>query len=191
MFKQIVSAPLIILALLSIYFGSYLPLSKSKRYIASIRTANQVRNLDEFKAHFDKVLKYYSPVGGEEVVKFLSSDILGMVSGQDQPEAIAKELASYIEPHLFKNNVRHQLTGAYIYQNLLNRFGRVEYYQKTEEHYLNAFRIGPKLPPVLYGLLNLYRMSGDKNKIKEIASAILSYWPDDKEVAALLEEVNK
>lgn len=190
MFKQIISVLLMILALLSIYFGSYLPFSKSKRYIVSIRTASQIKNLDEFKAHFDKVLKYYSPVGGEEAVKFLSNDILGIIAGQDQPEAIAKELALYIEPYLFKNNVRHQLTGAYIYRNLWDRFGRAEYYQKAEEYYLNAFRIGPKLPPVLYGLLDLYEAGGNKDRFKEIASTILGYWPDDVKVRSRLDALD-
>jgi len=56
------------------------------------------------------------------------------------------------------------------------------YEEKTEDYYLKAYAIGPKLPPVLYGLADLYASNGDVAKFKPVAEAILANWPDDKQM---------
>jgi hypothetical protein len=169
---------LLILAILSIYFGSYLPLAKSRLFIRALRTANEVKTTEQFKSHFDKVFSFYSPIGNEEVVKFLSSDIVNVVSQAAQNESVARELVSYIEPRLFLNNVRHLLVGAQLHSILWNNFHRPEDLKKAEEYYLAAFKIGPKLPPVLFGLLELYRAAGDHKKYEDIAKLVVTYWPN-------------
>lgn len=178
MLKNLAISSLIILALLSIYFGSYLPFVKSRRFIKSLRTADSVKTLDQFKTHFDKVFKFYSPVGDEEVTKFLSNDIATMISQTGQSEEIARALVGYIEPYLLRNNVRHLLMGARFYSILWNHFRKVEDVKRAEDYYLAAFKIGPKLPPVLYGMLEFYRAIGNREKYEEIARLIITYWPN-------------
>lgn len=185
--RQFIILLLIISALLSIYFGAYLPFTKSQRYIAAIRAVSSVKSVADFKKNFDAAINYYSPIGDEEVMKFLGNDILGIITGQDQPEAVSRELVEYVEPHMFKNDTRHLIALGQMYFTLWQKYGKKDVdYAKAEEYFLGAYSIGPKLPPVLYSLLDLYRLKGDGEKLKNIASEILTYWPDDESVKNVL-----
>ncbi|MEK7087549.1 MAG: hypothetical protein AAB958_02515, partial [Patescibacteria group bacterium] len=103
MVKNIVIVIVIISALLGIYFGSYLPIVKARRYINFLQTVGSApRSLNDLKIELDKVIKFYSPIGQEEVVRYIGNDILNVVASGKQPEIVDRELAQYIEPHLFK-----------------------------------------------------------------------------------------
>lgn len=168
----------IILSLLGLYFGSYLPLAKSRLYISTIRSAQSVRSVAEFKALYDRMFALYSPIGEEEIVKFMSYDVMGIVSIKDQPEEIARALVEYIEPHLLTNNVRHLLVAAQMYTTLWQNYGHDSDYEVAVRYYRAAYDIGPKLPPVLFGLLQLYVNRGDMTSANEIGEHILSLWPN-------------
>ncbi len=187
--KTFVLIGFFILAVLSIIFGCYLPLRKSQLYIDALSLMPSVKTIQEFEANFDKSLKYYSPVGDEEVTKFLANTILQITSQQNQSEAIDKMLADYIEPYLFKNEVRHLLAAAQLHEALLTKYKRMEDLQKAESFFQAAYAIGPKLPPVLYGLLDVYRMEGNNEKAKQIGETILQYWPDDKNVSNIVKSL--
>src|SRR3989338_11583231 len=185
--KQFLIIILIILAILSIYFGSYLPLVKARRYVAALRSNQNVKTLEDFKANFDKSFTFYSPIGDEEIAKFLSNDILSIIASQNQQEKIDRALVAYLEPYAFKNNVRHLMVMGQMYGLLWEKYGRKEEdFQKAEEYWQKAFVIGPKLPPVLYGILNLYQAKGDQEKIKEISEIILQHWPEDEKIKEIL-----
>lgn len=183
--KQIIAIVGIVLALLFIYFGSILPLVKSRRFIVSLGEASSIKTIDEFQKNFDKPLNFYSPVGDEEIAKFLSTDILKAISQKEQPENVSRILVNYIEPYMFKNNVRHLIVLAQMYSVLWQKSGKEDDFKKAKEYYKEALVIGPKLPPVLYGFLDLERAKGDKEKIKEISEMILKYWPEDKRLKNL------
>jgi tetratricopeptide (TPR) repeat protein len=86
----------------------------------------------------------------------------------------------YIEPHMFKDNVRHLLSVGMMYENLWLRYGKKDAdYAKAEGYYRAALAIGPKLPPVLYSLANLYNEKGDLTKGREIKAMILNLWPNE------------
>ena len=190
--KQIFIIIFIILAILSIYFGSYLPLVKARRYVAALRSNQNVKTLEDFKANFDKSFTFYSPIGDEEIAKFLSSDILTIIASQNQQEKIDRALVDYLEPYAFKNNVRHLMVMGQMHGVIWEKYGRKEEdFQKAEEYWQKAFVIGPKLPPVLYGMLNLYQAKGDQEKIKEISEIIIQYWPEDEKIKLLLSELKK
>lgn len=185
--KNLIIVLLIIAACLSIYFGAYLPFTKSQRYIVAIRTLPSLKSLADFEKNFDAAINYYSPVGDEEMMKFLSNDISSIIADQKQTEAVSRALVEYIEPHMFKNETRHLLTLGRMYSVLWQKFGRKDAdYIRAEEYYLKAYSIGPKLPPVLYSLFDLYKLKGDNKKLKNIASEILRYWPDDEDVKEFL-----
>ena len=185
--KQFIIVAIIILAVLSIVFGSYLPLVKSRRFISALRSVSSIRTIDQFKGNFDQAFKFYSPVGDEEIAKFLSSNILQIISQENQSEAVSRVLVAYIEPYLFQDNVRHLIVAGQMYEILWGKYGREEDFQKAENYFQKAFTIGPKLPPVLYGMLNFYQMKGDTPKVKEISEIILQYWPDDETVKKIIQ----
>jgi len=184
--KQFIVIFLIILAIFSIIFGSLLPLMKSRRFISSLNSIQFIKTLGEFKVNFDRPLKFYSPIGDEEIVKFLSGNIFSAIAQREQSEATARELILYIEPYMFKNNVRHLLTLSQMYFVLWQKSGQEDDFIKAENYFRQALAIGPKLPPVLYTLFDLYQAKGDREKIKEIGEIILKYWPEDEKIEKYL-----
>jgi tetratricopeptide (TPR) repeat protein len=169
----------IILAVLAIYFGSYAPLHKAQLYIDALRQTSSVSTVKQFEDLFDPVFNFYSPIGNEEVPKFLSSDIVGILnSNRVGSEDVAKALVDYIEPHMLQDNVRHLLSLGYMYEALWKKFQKDEYYNKAESYYLKVVQIGPTLPPGLYSLANLYQERGDQQKLFGVVGKILQYWPD-------------
>jgi len=187
--KTFILIGLIILAVLSIIFGSYLPFRKSQLYINALSLIQSVKTIQEFEANFDKSLKYYSPVGNEEVIKFLANTIIQIMSQQNQSEAVDRRLADYIEPYIFKNEVRHLLADTQMYEVLLSKYRHQEDLQKAQSYLEAAYAIGPKLPPVLYNLLDLYRATGEIEKAKQVGETILQYWPDDKNVENIIKSL--
>ncbi len=182
--RQFLLIILIILSALGIYFGAYAPWVKSQAYINALKIigGGTVRSLGDYIGAYDKAVKMYSPIGDEEVTKFLSNDIMNVIVKSNQSEEVSRALVNYVEPLLFKNNVRHLLMGGQMHFVLWKRFNKEEDYVKAEHYYLAARAIGPKLPPVLYELLNLYKEKGEVVKAKEVAQTILSLWPNDTEV---------
>lgn len=171
---------LVALAAAALIAGVYLPIVKARRYIISINTLSSIQTLEGFYAHFDRVLEYPSPIGQEEAVKYLGSDIATAISFEDQPESAARAFVSYIEPYFFKDNVRHLLMGGQMYEILWRRFGRQGAdLRKAEQYYLAARAIGPKLPPALYSLYDLYGRSGELEKRAETKDAIARLWPEE------------
>ena len=182
MHKKIIIPILIIVAASALYFGSILPLAKSRRFVAALNSMSSVKTLDEFKNHFDDVFNFYSPVGAEEISKFLGNNIISMISAKEQSENVSRYLVEYVGQHLFKDNVRHLLMFGQMHFILWQRFHQETDFVKAEEYYQRAFLIGPKLPPVLYGLFDLYAAKGDQAKAEEIGNIILKYWPEDESV---------
>ncbi len=184
--KKIILVFLIAAALALAYTSAYLPFAKASKYINAVQAGQNIHSIDEFKQVFDSVFNFYSPIGNEEVVKFLSNDILTLISQSQATENISRIIIEYIEPRLIANNVRHMLTGARAYETFWRRYGgKEEDYKAAISYYERAYAIGPKLPPVLYGMLGLYYAHHDLDKAKNIAGEILKYWPNDDRVKNL------
>ncbi len=187
--KQFIIIALIIGAVLSIIFGAVLPWVKSTSYISALTDlqSGRIHSVDQFKQEFSAVLDFYSPIGQEEVTKFLSESIMEMMVNEVQQTGklgpVAPALISFVEPYLFQNNVRHLLFAAEVYKALWQASGNKDYFIKSYDYYQKAYALGPKLPPVLYGIFSLYQLTGDKVDTKKVGEIILGYWPDDQAIA--------
>lgn len=180
---------LVIIALIAaIVYGALLPLLKSQRYIRAINMLGSVHSVAEFKANYDTVFDFYSPVGQEEVAKFFGTDMIGFVR-QNSSEAVARELAEYADARMAKGDVRHLLILGQIYFALWDQYHNRGDYERALGYYRDALLIGPNLPPVLYGLMDIYRIGGDVDGVMEMASRILAIWPSDVNVANLLRDL--
>lgn len=170
----------VLVAILAIIYGAYLPLAKSEAYINALQSANSVHTLQEFKDVFNRVLQFQSPVGDEETAKFLGNVILGIVSQSGQSEDVSRALAEFVRPYFADQNVIHLLTAGNIYDTLWRKFHKEEDFAVAEAYYLRALELGPKVPPTLFGLLDLYRSKGgaELEKVQSLATTILKYWPD-------------
>jgi hypothetical protein len=179
----------IILAALGFYFGAVLPYLKGQSFILAQERVAYVHTVEEFKDNFDQSFNLYSPVGDEEITKFLGGNVLGIVN-DGQPEDVSRELVTYMEGHLYKDEVRHLLLLGQMYQVLWQKFGQDGDYQKAVGYFEMAHEIGPNLPPPLYSLFGLYGMHGDKENYQRIGNLILANWPEDKETRLLLEKAD-
>lgn len=185
-FKQLIILLLIILAALGIYFGALLPLAKSQSFIKAQQNIQTVKSTDDLKALYDVPLKLYSPVGQEEVVKFTASTVSDIVFSQQLDDATVRWLVSYIEPYLFKNELRHLMLLGDMYRVVWERYGqKPEDFAKAETLYLEAYKIGPKLPPILYRLTESYLKAGDRDRARQFGEIILEYWDDPNVGAAI------
>lgn len=184
--RTIVAVAGIVFAALLWIYGSVLPLLKAQAYITAVQNVPKVRTVQEFESNFNSVFDLYSPVGGEEVAKFLTGNILQAMDSQtNQPENVSRELTRYIESKIYPDT-RHYLSMANLYTLLTSRFRREDDYNKAIGYYLKAREQGPKLPPVLYGLFSLYEARGDKAAAKEVGETILKYWPQDTRISDAL-----
>lgn len=181
----IVSMAGIVLALLALYFGSLLPLTKAQSYIAAEHGMSSVRTLDDFLTNYDMALDLYSPVGDEETAKFLGGKILNIVA-QGQSEDVSRELVRYIEEHLFDDDVRHLMLQGQMYQVLWENYEQEEDYQKAVDYFELTHEIGPDLPPPLYSLFKLYGLKEDMENFERTGRLILERWPQDEKVSELL-----
>ena len=190
MTKNILISFGIVLAIALFVFGSYLPFLKARSYIKTINTLSSAKSVQEFEGIFKQSIDLFSPVGEEEIVKFFVGDVVRGIVSQNNPENVARELVSFSEQYLFPNNVRHLLIGGNLHDILWQKYGhREEDMAKVLDYYEKAFAIGPKLPPVLYGLLGLYQAEGNIEKTKEIGNLILAYWPEDQGVKNFMDQV--
>lgn len=178
--KTIIILILMSLSVLAIYFGSYLPFNKAKGYIYFTSSLSQIKTLEQFKELGNSVIDYYSPVGQEEVARFMSRDIENMVRNPNQSQQISEALVKFIEPNMSKKNVRHLITMGEIYAVVWERYRNEDSFNKAVFYYTEALKIGPNLPPVIYPLFDLYRAHGDQQKMAEIKNKILTLWPEEK-----------
>lgn len=181
---------LIVLTLLGIYFGSVRSFIKGRKYIDALGEKKQITSVEEFKSVFKEVLEYKAPLSDDEIVKFISGDVIDMISGGKQQEEVVRELLSFIEEYIDEKDAIHLLNTGRSYHFLWIQYGQKEEdFKKAEEYYTKVLDFAPKLPPALYGILDLYRASGNAEKAKEYGERILKLWPEDTRVIDLLQHI--
>ncbi len=184
-FKYTAGACGIILCVLSLYFGAYLPLQKARRYIEALQGARSVQSAPAFKENFRRVLDFNAPISDDEIVKFIQGDIITLVSKGIQPEEVSMDLVTFIEGYSDQEDVLHLVNLARLHHFLWLQFRKDGYFEKSEAYYKKVLDIAPKLPPALYGMLDLYRVKEDGKKILEFSDKTLRYWPNDVRVIEL------
>ncbi|MDP2703733.1 MAG: hypothetical protein Q8P01_00675 [bacterium] len=188
--RNIILIALITLALLGIYFGSIRSFIKGQKYISALGKKAEITSVEGFKSVFKEVLDYKAPLSDDEVVKFVSGDIVDMASNGKQQEEVLRELVAFIEGYIHEDDVIHLLNTGRTYHFMWIQYGqKEEYFKKAEEYYKKVILIAPKLPPALYGILDLYRARGDAEKAKEYGERILKLWPEDTRVVELLKTI--
>lgn len=175
-----------VFAFLAVVFGSYLPFTKARMFIAAIQTP--FSSVEHFQNIYDQVFSFPSFVGGEEIVKFLANTVDSWVAAnQDQAdEAVLRSLAGYIEPKIDQSNVRHLLMIGNIYNNFWLKYKKPDDFAQAASHYRKINEIGPYLPHGLYSLLNLYIQAGMRSEARIVGEKILDIWPEDSNVQNLI-----
>ncbi len=189
MLKPIIIPVLILAAFLSLIYGAYLPYVKASLYITALQGLQNVKTLDDFDTDFNQALQFYSPIGQFETVKFLLGNIVGIISQKGQSEAVARALTNYVEPYIDVSYTAEPLTMGQIYATLWMNYTHSDSdYAKAVAYYSDVLAQGPKLPPALYPLLQLYAAHNDAVDAIRTAETIHAYWPTDTQVSAFLNQ---
>lgn len=179
------------------YYGSYLPLRKSQTFITTLRGLPNVRSLDEFKNSFRAALEAPSPIGQEELVRNTGNTIISLLQQNNANPDLTREVLNFVlgyyEPIMSRprglNFAQDFYVLAALHQIAYEKTGEKAYLEKAKEYYLQGLEISPKRPQFLYGLVDLYRVEGDTEKLKEIGERILTLWPDDLKVQELIKDL--
>jgi hypothetical protein len=62
------------------------------------------------------------------------------------------------------------------------------YLTEAERLFSRGLQVSPKRAEYLHGLLEVYRLAKDTDKLKAVADAILTQWPDDQRARTALAE---
>ena len=180
------------------YYGNYLPLRKSESFIEATRQIGSARSLNQFQAIMAVPLDGPSPIGQEELVRNLASfvtDILRSPSGRDPhlTEAILTYLYKYYDP-IIKHGTGMSFEQNLYVLGLANQLAYVQthedrYLKDSENFYLMGNQLAPKRPQPLYGLFDIYRLSNNIGKAKEVSIQILKLWPEDTQVRTVLGQI--
>ncbi|MCL4404043.1 tetratricopeptide repeat protein [Patescibacteria group bacterium] len=191
MLKAILIPILIIASFLGLIFGAYLPYMKANAYINSMAGMSSVSSVQGLEADFTPALQMYSPIGQRETVKFTLNTFGSIATEKGMSEQVVRALIDYIEPYINQKTdyIFPLISMGGLYFTLYANYSHAEPdYQKALAYFKDAYGLGPKLPPVLYSLFQLYTASGDLKDAVDVARQINTYWPSDQQIAGFLKQ---
>lgn len=180
--KQIIAWIVICASVLGIFYGSIKPYKKAAAYVAAVKTEST--SVDGFINAFKRALDYPSPVGQDETIRFISSDIMNVVAEGKNEEAVVEKLTDFI--HVYTDPKIESKVGMN-YTQLVMMLGTIhtyrwKQYQKSEDfslalqYFVQGYNINPDRPQFLIGLSDLYESSGQKEKADPIKQRIGELW---------------
>lgn len=183
--KQVIAPLVLLLALVGIYTGAYLPLHKGQSYISALRSFQQQPTLENLEQSYTAALEVSSPVGQDEVIRFIGSGLLPLLN-EKVPEAGVRELVRYFVSSFNKyqrpvsalNYSQLLLTTGGMNQVLWELYKDKDAYKVAEQLFISGLAGSPNRPQFLISLRNLYQSAGEKEKAAQINTVIKGFWPD-------------
>ena len=180
--KKVIASVVIVLAGLSIMYGGIKPYKKASLYVSAVK-ANP-SSVQEFIAQFKKAFDYPSPVGQDELIRFIANDVSSVVGNNKNDEAVAQALVDFIhhyaDPKIQEgvgmNYTQIVMMMGTIHTNKWKAYGKQEDYDKAVQYFLLGYNINHDRPQFLIGLLGLYQASGEKEKADAIQKHIAELW---------------
>ena len=177
------------------YYGSWLPLQKSEAFIDGLKKLSAVQNIEQFEALFDSIFTRKSPIGDEELVRNFVGISGTLISNATDPALVAR-VVQYVDKYY--QPIVKQGKGMSYTQNLyaLGRFYQIAFLRTQDPHYIQVAiqyyregeRLSPNRPQFLYGLFDMYRLTGDVTGVEEVSKKILTLWPSDTRINQALVE---
>lgn len=191
--KKSISIIAAVFILVVMYIGSYLPYTKSSLYISTLQQISSVHSLSEFEARLSQPLDFWSPIGQEELVRNTANVAVNVVSGSTDAsitKEVVRYITSYFQPILdygkgmsFDQNL--YILGA-LNEVAFQKTGDASYLQAAQGYFERGEQMSPNRPQFLYGLFDVYRFENNTAATKATGGKILSLWPDDQNVKAVL-----
>jgi tetratricopeptide (TPR) repeat protein len=199
LFKSVLAPILVILAVIGLYLGAYLPYAKGGMFISALQEASQARTVQELEDAFNSALNFYSPVGQQETERYVGDQIVNILGQKGITPQISQALTDYLDKiiHIDYPTARgldftqEYLALANVHQiNWINTKNPNDL-ALAEKYYQEGLQLSPVRPQFLYGLLQLYLNNGDAAQALPIAEKIHTLWPTDSQVTAMLPEIEK
>lgn len=193
--KKTISVVIVVILIVTAYFGNFMPLSKSAGFIEAMKSLGPTASLDDFEKNFAKVLGIPSPIGQEELVRQLASLTLNILQQNNDPQTISK-LVSIIETNYAP--IVNRDRGMSFSQDLyilgsINELAFLKtkqpaYFVAAKKYFEKGLEFGPRRPQSLYGAFDIFRLEGNVAETTRIANTILEQWPTDQKTKDLLAE---
>ena len=189
-FKQVIVVVAAGFIVYILYFGSFLPIRKSQKYIRARQT--QITSLAQFDALYDGVLSYASPVGQDEIVSNYVSMLTEIIAEEKRKESPNETLIRHLvgkaeewgEPIIERgvgfNFSQFIFNMANIYQGTMIAVPDRTYYQKGVELYRLGLEYSPDRQLFLYSLFDMYRFRGDNENARKIGERIVEVYKDER-----------
>lgn len=190
-----VAAALVVFA----YIGSFLPWRKSEMFTRGMRASEAlVKDGKISAADFEKLMSPAllapSPIGQEELVRqtaWLARDLIA--GGLVAPGDLVNFVESFYAPIIKRGRVASIGQSLYalgwLHYSALMKTGDIRYLAVVISYLEDGLIVSPNRPQFLYGLFDAYRLAGDLKRAKEVGEKIVSLWPMDEKVAAILKEL--
>lgn len=193
----IIAVTLLLLA----YLGSFLPMRKSAAFIRGLRTVEAAAAAGEITPDLFERIMFQpliapSPIGQEELVRQATGMVLDVIQQSGGPEGVERLInfaESFYTPIIERGRGTSFSQSLYVL-GLMHQTAAVKtrdgrYLAVAQAYFEEGLRRGPDRPQFLYGLLDLYRMTGDFDRAREAGERILALWPSDERVRKALEEL--
>lgn len=177
-------------------YGNYLPLRKSQAYIQGTQDAQGARTLVDFEQAISPSLDAPSPIGQSELVRNTAGSVLSIIGGAGTNAALVdaslKYITDYYAPLIARGHGMSFEQDLYIlgllHQRAFFQTHNVAYLESAIAYYKEGYARGPQRPQCLYGLFDVYRITGDAAQVEAVAKQILAQWPGDETVRAAYEK---
>lgn len=197
--SQIAAVLGIIATVALLYLGALLPLQKGLLYVKTLRAVGgTVRTAADFRASIERLIRFYSPVGQSEVLKFMGHEMVLLLQSKPAEET-ALVIIPFIESEMVKDlrihpgmssNQKFAVLGA-IYGNMWNVYGKIEYAEKAATYYQAGLERSSRRPEFLTGAFFIHASVGDKETAVKLGNKILSYWPQEERVERIMKQLTK
>jgi hypothetical protein len=198
LWRYLVAAAVTIVVLAFGYWGIALPLRRSHLYIVATRALPQVKTVEQMETSFRAATDLTAPFGQDETVVYYVQTIHGLIRSNNDRQVV-KALMQEAEDVSARMRQRGR---GFNYGALLQALGGIyemgylatadtSYHQKGIDVLEKGLQYSPGRLQFLQGLLDFYRITGDREHARDMAQRILSVWPDDKFALQALSEVGK
>jgi len=175
--KKIIAVLSVVVIVSLMIYGSYLPLHKAQAYLNALRASEtqQFASVDALIDVFRQGLTGVSPIGQEELIRNTANSMLSLVQNEKRPEVI-KALVSFTETAYAPVVARKKgmSFGQDLYLlGIINEIAFIKtkdtnYLGAAQKYYLLGSDLGPSRPQPLYGLLDVARLEGIRQRIKQL-----------------------
>jgi len=194
--RQLISLALaVMLALIAVY-GTFQPLYKSWLFRQAYEERRTIQTSGQLITRLSEPLDMPSPIGQAELVQGAATAVLSYLQSEGTSRDVAIELVDFLIPYFepiyergrgigYSRNLYFMGT---IHVFVYRRTGLALYLTGAENLFLRGLEASPMRPQFLSGLFEVYRLAGDTEKVKMVASVILMQWPDDQRTRTTLAE---